>query len=143
MLKTMVRKFKLLTVFVLSFYGNTLNYYVTELLRENSDCQQIRKVFPFYEEMASSEDVEVKNLLQITLLEYLWDEKLVFRNALENMQLKTRIMNSDIGAYLKYLWNKRGITFTSGLTRSIKRTHIDTLLQCAQNEHIGNDSLGF
>jgi len=83
------------------FYGDTLNYYVTELLRENSDRQQIKKVFQFYEEMASSEDVEVRNLLQVTLLEYLWDEELVFRNALENMQLKTRIINSDIGAYLK------------------------------------------
>ena len=82
------------------FYGDTLNYYVTELLRENSDSQQIKKVFQFYEEMANSEDVEVRNLLQVTLLEYLWDEEIVFRNALENMQPKTRIINSAIGAYL-------------------------------------------
>jgi len=83
------------------FYGDTLNYYVTELLRKNSDSQQIKKVFQFYEEMASSDDVEVRNLLQVTLLEYLWDEEIVFKNALENMQPKTRIINSEIGAYLK------------------------------------------
>ena len=83
------------------FYAYTLNKYVTELLRENSDSQQIKKIFQFYEEMASSEDVEVRNLLQVTLLEYLWDEEIVFRNALQHMQPKTRIINSDIGAYLK------------------------------------------
>lgn len=83
------------------FYGDILNNYVAELLRENNDSQQIKKVFQFYEEMACSYDSQVRNLLQVTLLEYLWDEELVYTNALENMQPKTRIINSKIGAYLK------------------------------------------
>jgi len=83
------------------FYGDTLNGYVTELLRKNNDSQQIKKVFHFYEEMANSDDAEVRNLLQVTLLEYLWDEELIYKNALENMQPKTRTINSGIGAYMK------------------------------------------
>ena len=83
------------------FMGDVLNKYVTELLRKNSDAQQIKKIFQFYEEMASSDDWLVRNLLQVTLLEYLWDEDYVFKNALENMQPKTRIMNDEIGAYLR------------------------------------------
>ena len=83
------------------FLGDILNSYVTGLLRENNDKQQIEKIFKFYEEMANSDDEEIKNLLQVTLLEYLWDEELIFKNALEYMQTKTREINNKIGSYLR------------------------------------------
>ena len=83
------------------FLGNVLNGYVSALLRDNSDRQQIEKVFGFYEELASSNDIEVRNLLQVTLLEGLWDEKFVYKNALEYMLPKTCAINNEIAAYLK------------------------------------------
>jgi hypothetical protein len=52
------------------FYGAVLNEFVVNLLLENQDVVMISKVFDFYEELAQSEDVEVNNLLQVTLLEY-------------------------------------------------------------------------
>jgi len=83
------------------FLGDVLNGYITELLRINSDKQQINKIFKFYEEMANSNDEYIKNLLQVTLLEYLWDEDMVFNNALKYMQLKTKEINREIALYLK------------------------------------------
>jgi len=81
------------------FYGDVLNHYVTELLRENKNPQQIDKIFNFYEELASSDCWEIRNILQVTLLEYLWDEKPVYRNALKNMKPNTLILNNEIAAY--------------------------------------------
>jgi len=83
------------------FLGNVLNDYVSALLRENTNKQQIEKIFFFYEELAASDDSETRNLLQVTLLEYLWGEDLVRKNALEYMQPKTRAINSKIMFYLR------------------------------------------
>ena len=82
------------------FYGDVLNGYVTELLREGNDEEQIKKVFSYYEEMADCNDDYVKNLLQVTLLEYLWDEKTVFDRAHKYMQPKTREINNNIKDFL-------------------------------------------
>jgi len=82
------------------FFGDVLNNYVTELLRENKNKHQIEKMFDFYEEMANSDDDYVRNLLQVTLLEYLWDMELVFKNALKYMKPKTREINNKISIYL-------------------------------------------
>jgi len=83
------------------FFGDSLNSYVTELLRRNNDREQIEKVFRFYERLACSDDEKVKDLLQVTLLEYLWDEKTVYENALCYMLPETYKMNSAIGSYLR------------------------------------------
>ena len=83
------------------FLGDVLNCYVTELLRKNTDQQQIQKIFNFYEELASSGDWNVSNLLQVTLLEYLWDEKPVYKNALKYMLPNTRSFNNAIARYLE------------------------------------------
>ena len=81
-------------------YGNVLNNYVTELLRENKNYEMIRRIFDFYEEMAKSQDEEVNNLLQVTLLEYLWDEKEIYIRALNYMLPATRRVNACIKEYL-------------------------------------------
>jgi len=83
------------------FLGDILNSYVTELLRKNNNKQQIEKVFEFYEEMANSNDWYVKNLLQVTLLEYLWDEKIIFERAVEYMLPETKKINALIVEYLR------------------------------------------
>jgi len=82
------------------FYGNILNSYVADILRENNNRKQIEKIFKFYEKMASSDDEDIRNLLQVTLLEYLWDEETVFKNAIGYMLTETRAINDTISAYL-------------------------------------------
>ena len=83
------------------FYGAILNKFVVNLLIENQNVVMISKVFDFYEELAQSNDEEVTNLLQVTLLEYLWDDKIVFERACQYMRPKTRQINNLIGDYLK------------------------------------------
>ena len=83
------------------FLGDILNEYVSGLLRENNNKQQIEKIFNFYEELACSNDLEVRNLLQVTLLEYLWDEVIVHKTALEYMLPETRTINNKVGVYLQ------------------------------------------
>jgi hypothetical protein len=77
-------------------YGDLLNSYVADLLRENKDIETIKKVFDFYEEMAICEDNRVRNVLQVTLLEYLWDEKTTYENALKYMGNETAKINKEI-----------------------------------------------
>ena len=83
------------------FYAAALNKFVANLLLDNQKEAMISRIFDFYEEMAQSDDAEVTNLLQVTLLEYLWDDKLVFERACQYMRPKTRQINDLIGAYLK------------------------------------------
>ena len=82
-------------------YGDVLNRYVTELLRENKEKDTIKQIFEFYEELAESEDREVRNLLKVTLLEYLWDEKIVYDRMKQYMLPATREINKTIGVYLR------------------------------------------
>ena len=60
----------------------------------------LNKIFSFYEEMAQSQDPDVTNLLQVTLLEYLWDEKTVLNTAKQYMLPKTALLNESIRKYL-------------------------------------------
>lgn len=82
-------------------YSNVLNPYVKRLLEEEKDLHAIRQVFSFFELLACSEDEEVRNLLQVTLLEALWEDKLIYDRALQYMHSSTKILNSTIGDYLK------------------------------------------
>jgi hypothetical protein len=57
------------------------------------------KIFSFYEELAMYGDYETKNLLQVTLLERLWDKKITFDRASELMGEDTAKINQEIGKY--------------------------------------------
>ena len=83
------------------FFGAVLNEYLSTLLYENTDQQMISRIFAFYEEMALSDDIEIRNMLQVTLLEYLWDDFVVFTNAMVYMLPETKRINEMIGEYLK------------------------------------------
>lgn len=77
------------------------NPYVLDLLRED-DSQALQEVFGFYEELATSDDEEVKNFLQVALLEVLWDEKVVLEKAYTYMFSETRKANEAIREYFLY-----------------------------------------
>ena len=80
-------------------YGNVLNPYVKELLEHENNKVALQQVFKFYEELAQSEDEEVKNLLQVTLLEALWDDGITYDKACEYMLPMTKHINGLIAEY--------------------------------------------
>ena len=71
------------------------------LLLEDSNKSLIEKVFVFFEEMASCDDREVRNLLQVSILEYLWGDFQVLSRAHKYMHPKTRILSDELQIYFK------------------------------------------
>lgn len=84
-----------------TLYSSVLNPFVKELLTSSKRRDaEIRKVFAFYEELALSEDSDVQDLLQVTLLEALWENRHLYNSACEHMLPKTREINERICEYL-------------------------------------------
>jgi len=83
------------------FYGDILNKLVFNTLITNTDKEFLKRIFDFYEEMAECGDEYVQNLLQVTLLEYLWDDFEVLRNAHKYMGQKTRKLSDELQIYFK------------------------------------------
>lgn len=83
-------------------FGNVLNSLVSELLKQNDyrTNPMLKRIFRMYEDFAEYGDTETKNLFQVTLLEYLWDEYIVYSRALKLMGKYTREINKDIVNYL-------------------------------------------
>ena len=83
-------------------FGNILNPLVTRLLQQKDyrNNNLLERIFRMYEELAEYGDTETKNLLQVTLLEYLWDEYITYSRALELMGKETKLINQSID-YLK------------------------------------------
>ena len=78
-------------------FGDVLNEKVVELLKREDYLQNelLQRIFRMYEDFAVLGDDETKNLLEVTLLEYLWDEKVTYERALELM-----------GAGTKTIWDR-------------------------------------
>ena len=83
-------------------YNEVLNPYVKKLLQEKTDSEALREVFEFYEELAQSNDEEVRNLLQVELLEVLWAGKALFTKACSRMLPETKKINENIREYISY-----------------------------------------
>ena len=82
-------------------FGNVLNPIVIRLLKRDdySKIKQLLQVFDMYEDFASG-DTEIQNLLQVTLLEILWDEAITYERAMELMGEKTKEIWDYIYGYL-------------------------------------------
>lgn len=83
-------------------FGNILNPLVSRLLKQDDykTNSLLERVFRMYEEFAKYGDTETKNLLQVTLLEYLWDEYITYSRSLELMGEHTKTINNNIIGYL-------------------------------------------
>lgn len=83
-------------------FGNFLNPLTVNILQELTEENIVtaRKIFDLYELLASSSDEEVRDLLQVTLLENLWDNYDVYSAAVKFMGDNTRLINKEIGKYL-------------------------------------------
>ncbi len=79
-------------------FGNIFNPLTVSLLKSDdfSTDQLLKRIFEMYEEMSSEGDAEVRNLVEATLLEYLWDEKKTYDRALKMMGEKTKELWDDI-----------------------------------------------
>lgn len=79
-------------------FGNILNPLVVGLLKQDDYKTNplLERVFHMYENFAEYGDTETQNLLQVTLLEYLWDEYITYSRASELMGEHTRIINKKI-----------------------------------------------
>lgn len=94
-----------------SLYGNFFNPLIKNILKKttNTNVTTAKKIFEFYEHLARSNDNDVKNLLQVTLLEYLWDDYDVYSAAIKFMGINTKILNEEINKYLSQPINNEPI----------------------------------
>ena len=63
------------------FFGDALNPILSELLKTNQDTEQIEKYIAFLEDMYQNGDTDVRNIVEVTILEYLGDDETVLRHA--------------------------------------------------------------
>lgn len=71
------------------------------LVNECQDNTKIKKVFAFLEDMAVSEDQEVRNLLQVTVLEYLRSWYLLQNKSEKFMLPETKKIFDCVKSYLQ------------------------------------------
>lgn len=71
------------------------------LVNECQDNMEIEKIFTFLEDMAVSEDQEVRNLLQVTVLEYLRSWYLLQRESEKFMLPETKKIFAHVKSYLQ------------------------------------------
>lgn len=83
-------------------YADILNPFLKEyFLTPSSNNKNLAiKIFDFFENLAENGDSEVKNLLQVSLLEPLWDCKKSYEGALTLMGVKTKVIFDNISSYL-------------------------------------------
>ena len=70
------------------------------LAAESTDNRQLERVFDFLENMASSDDADVRDLLQVTVLEYLRSWHILQRNSEMLMQPETKKIFNKVKQYL-------------------------------------------
>ncbi|MBS7530659.1 hypothetical protein IC619_009160 [Hazenella sp. IB182353] len=82
------------------FWGDIFTYILISKVKEDEDLPWIRKTFDFFERMASEGDDDVRNVLQVTILARLGDDRLALHMAYTYMGKKTRESSDWIENYL-------------------------------------------
>ena len=80
-------------------YGIVFADYIKSCLHGGSQSA-LEHIFSFLEEMWRSPDEEERSLLQVAVLEALWNERFTFEAAQKYMHPETAKLFSEIGAYL-------------------------------------------
>ena len=83
-------------------FVNVFNPFVVKLLKQDDykTNSTLKRIFEMYENLSSNGDFETQNLVQVTLLEYLWDEKITYERSMELMGEKTRVTWDNIYSYI-------------------------------------------
>ena len=84
-------------------FGDVFNALTVSLLQRDDYLKNdtLRRIFDMYEQLASDGDEDVQSLVQVTLLECLWDNKTVHERASRLIGGQTRELWSCIADYLK------------------------------------------
>ena len=84
---------------ILFAYAFNHSGFMASLLLAESDEMLVKRVFSFFEEMATCADVEVRNLLKVTLLEYLWGDFDLLKRARKLMHTYTRKLCDELQVF--------------------------------------------
>ena len=89
-----------LTVFIVSgiWHGASWTFILWGCIHGIANI--LNRIFNMHEELSSNGDFETQNLVQVTLLEYLWDENTTYNRALELLGEHTKKLWSCIENYL-------------------------------------------
>lgn len=79
-----------------NIFGNVLNPYLTKLLSEDENTELLKRIFDYIENMATSDDKYVHNVLDVTILEYLDDDKNIRETSLKYMGTNTKEISKKI-----------------------------------------------
>ncbi|MCI8422126.1 MAG: hypothetical protein HFF50_01125 [Lawsonibacter sp.] len=95
-------------------FGDTLNRALFELLETNRDRETIRRYIDFIEDMYANGDGDVRNIVEVTILERLGDEETVLRGAFacfsEALMLASQSIEKSWGRRDIRIWHKNGRT---------------------------------
>ena len=80
--------------------GDVMNSFVVNLLKSSGNEELKSRIFSFYEDMAISSDYHIRNVLEVTLLEYLGDDKEILNTAYNYMGIYTKRLSDGIERYL-------------------------------------------
>lgn len=79
------------------FFGDILNpFLVNEALIKTDDTALIKRLFQFMEKMSVSKDVKVQEVLGVTILEGLGDDRKILKKARKFMRPETLKMSHEI-----------------------------------------------
>lgn len=79
------------------FFGDTINERLIEVLeKDKENNKEIEKIFKFLEKMALDGDLDVKEVLIVTILERLGDDKNLLKKSYKYMGKNTKIASDDI-----------------------------------------------
>ncbi|WP_458453011.1 DUF7674 family protein [Methanobrevibacter sp.] len=84
-------------------YSEVLTPFLKEFFKTQHSENEIlvKRIFEFYENLAMNGDFESKNLLEVSLLEVLYENKMLYEGALKYMQNETRTIFKGLEAYLR------------------------------------------
>ena len=84
-------------------FANVFNALTAELLKKDEYLHNdtLDRIFDMFEELSTDGDEETKNLVQVTLIEHLWDDKTTYSRAHELIGENTKALWNDIGSYLR------------------------------------------
>jgi len=75
--------------------------FMENLLFEETNIELIKRIFIMFEDMAVCEDVKVRTLLQVGLLEYLWGDHKLLTIAHKYMHPNTKRLCEELQPYFK------------------------------------------
>jgi len=79
-----------------NIFGDVFNPFLIRLIKNNNNLNLLKRTFEFLENMAISNDDNVKNVLSVTVLENLGDDKKILNKSFEYMGANTKKLSLEI-----------------------------------------------